>query len=800
MNSLWFLSLAIGLSCALWAISLQQWARRYIRLTQAQPAWHSPEKRARIRAFYANGADKMYIPWAVEGLPTLLHLSLFLFFGGLAIFLFNIDKEVFTGVFLWIGLFSTVYGLITLLPLIRPDSPYYTPLSLPAWFLLPILCTTFQVLADVTVNFVTIPCSRHVSDRVYDFMEHYSTRGWSARMLRGIESMAEEMAKKQSSEIDVRIFGRTIGAFKGALGDDNSLEKVFEAIPGFFSSKIVKNLERDIPEGPLITFWDTLDRFMGHILNSNSVTESVKSHRDVICKEIMSMMPYRGSRYNGPHNLDSHFYQAPVSIERLQAMARWRTKKILRYGHACAEDVIVQKLPIIPKLDGRWIALVRDVLGLNLSQRYVSGGGDDASLATLIDICRHSKPYVSLNERMLVKELAQTDIRHTLPELQHEFCALWNEVVQKTKGDPELLQTIHHLYTALHPGPDAAPTAFSPTRDSDSDSFPFRVRVRRPSFPLCNVADHRPDLTTRVFVHDSRDSVFFHSDTESYQYLPRLPVIRPRVHRERITIIARIIGLFLPNDRTILSEIGDSSQPPATPSPASSIHTSPRPTDASPPGAVATALSALQDNLQLPASPFASFSSPISPSPSHVPPLPNAGLLTLFSTAPSLPTDNSALPRLRARGLVNAGSICFANAVLQLLVHSPPFWNLFRKLDDLKGQHGAPGLEAGGGTALLVDATVRFSEEFMFNEKEPPPLQQSPQPVAEETPRDDQGAEKEHDSTNSFKPVYVYDAMKEKRQFKDLLVRSHGRDAFSVTHSFWLIVLRTASIRMRKSF
>ena len=44
---------------------------------------------------YANGVDKMHIPWAVEGLPTLLHLSLFLFFGGLVIFLFNIDQEVF---------------------------------------------------------------------------------------------------------------------------------------------------------------------------------------------------------------------------------------------------------------------------------------------------------------------------------------------------------------------------------------------------------------------------------------------------------------------------------------------------------------------------------------------------------------------------------------------------------------------------------------------------------------------------------------------------------------------------------
>jgi hypothetical protein len=38
----------------------------------------------------------MHIPWAVEGLAMLLHLSSFLIFGGLAIFLFNVDREVFS--------------------------------------------------------------------------------------------------------------------------------------------------------------------------------------------------------------------------------------------------------------------------------------------------------------------------------------------------------------------------------------------------------------------------------------------------------------------------------------------------------------------------------------------------------------------------------------------------------------------------------------------------------------------------------------------------------------------------------
>ncbi|KAH9956666.1 hypothetical protein BGW80DRAFT_1213327, partial [Lactifluus volemus] len=86
VNSLWFLSLVISLTSALLATMLQQWARRYLTITQ--PPRYSPHKRASIRAFFANGVEKFHLPWSVEALPALLHLSLFLFFTGLAIYLF----------------------------------------------------------------------------------------------------------------------------------------------------------------------------------------------------------------------------------------------------------------------------------------------------------------------------------------------------------------------------------------------------------------------------------------------------------------------------------------------------------------------------------------------------------------------------------------------------------------------------------------------------------------------------------------------------------------------------------------
>jgi ubiquitin carboxyl-terminal hydrolase 10 len=115
--------------------------------------------------------------------------------------------------------------------------------------------------------------------------------------------------------------------------------------------------------------------------------------------------------------------------------------------------------------------------------------------------------------------------------------------------------------------------------------------------------------------------------------------------------------------------------------------------------------------------------------------------------------------------------MCFANAVLQLLVNSPPSWNLFRELADLKGQRGVGVPETGGGATPLVDATVRFFREFIVEEESPSTEQQS-QLAAGKTSRVDE--EKKDDKIDdSFEPTYLYDAMKEKKQLKPLLVRSH---------------------------
>ena len=342
VNSLWFLSLVMSVSCALWATSLNQWARRYISLTQ--PARCSPDKRARMRAFFASGVDNMHVPWAVEGLPLLLHLSLFLFFGGLAVYLFNVDQEVFTCVVSWIGFFSMVYGLITLLPLFRWESPYNTPLSIPLMFLIIIIghavvivyCFTyiissliFMLIATSCISFCF--CCQPGRAAVFfrtlwsllSRLRSPSLRGggaWKSVWDIGVKKNAEETVEKRSSEIDGRILGWTIRA----LGDDESLEEFFEALPGFFDSEKVKDPREHLPYDLLR---DALAGFLGRTLSSKSVTNVVKLRRLDIFTKTISLV---GEDTIGISSILKTFLSkrwdlAPQTVEVANTLARWCT-------------------------------------------------------------------------------------------------------------------------------------------------------------------------------------------------------------------------------------------------------------------------------------------------------------------------------------------------------------------------------------------------------------------------------------------------------------------------------------------
>ncbi|KAN0140394.1 hypothetical protein V8E53_001603, partial [Lactarius tabidus] len=248
VNALWFLSLVISITCALLATLLQQWARRYLKVTQPR---YSPHKRARIRAFFAEGVDKFLLPWAVEALPTMLHLSLFLFFAGLSVFLWNVNLTILKVVLSWIGLCTALYGCITFIPVFRHDSPYHTPLSLPVWqFVMGIPFLAFRALERITYKL------------------------WISFLF-----VTEETAFGSPSEIDARAFLWTFDS----LDEDHELERFFYGLPGFRSSKMVKDPLLDLTEEQQGKLLNALVGLSDRTSSSNLLPEPVKIRRTLIC-------------------------------------------------------------------------------------------------------------------------------------------------------------------------------------------------------------------------------------------------------------------------------------------------------------------------------------------------------------------------------------------------------------------------------------------------------------------------------------------------------------------------------------
>ncbi|KAH8991184.1 hypothetical protein EDB92DRAFT_1798420 [Lactarius akahatsu] len=126
INSVWFLSLVLSLTCALMATLLQQWARRYLQIVQRK---YAPLHHARIHEFFSGGARRFGISEFAEVLPLLLLLSVFLFFAGLVVFAFRSNHTVAYFTVAIVGICALSYTAFTLMPLFFYDCPYHTPLT-----------------------------------------------------------------------------------------------------------------------------------------------------------------------------------------------------------------------------------------------------------------------------------------------------------------------------------------------------------------------------------------------------------------------------------------------------------------------------------------------------------------------------------------------------------------------------------------------------------------------------------------------------------------------------------------------
>ncbi|KAF8257266.1 hypothetical protein EI94DRAFT_1338606 [Lactarius quietus] len=528
VNALWFLSLVISITCALLATLLQQWARRYLKVTQPR---YSPHKRARIRAFFAEGVDKFLLPWAVEALPTMLHISLFLFFAGLVVFLWNVNLTIFKLVLSWVSVCTALYGCITLVPLFHPDSPYHTPLSLPLWHLVAgIHLVTFRVLHW----FAGYRFGVETFCRLRDLKERYHKM-----VMQGMQKAAEETVLTSLPEIDTRAFLWTFDS----LDEDHELERFFSGLPGFRSSKMVEDPLPDLTAEQKEKLSGALIGLLDRTFSSDLLPEPVKIRRTVICTKAIDPadIPQAGLRVlNGIGSEDQYGPVQSAAIERL--VRGWGIRED-EETTSVMQALVTSVVARAQRRDDRWFSMASDELGIpETDLRTYAMHGDSLSLAILIHITRQQfshfwEPYWPWPQFSTVLEAASKfNALDTSPDLRHEFCVLWNQIVRKMQEDGagwimafHTLGRIRNVYVALHEGTDSAPTQFSASTGDEDD-----ILWDSSTYPLCNISGHHPNWKSHI--HDFSSStpnvhpvplITLH---RSLFFLPALPMRHPRLY------------------------------------------------------------------------------------------------------------------------------------------------------------------------------------------------------------------------------------------------------------------------------
>jgi hypothetical protein len=458
VNTLWSLSLVISLSCALLATLLQQWTRRYLRITQTG---YDPQKRARIRELMLQGLKRLVrLRWMVELLPTLLHISVFLFLVGFVIYLSTFNHFVAKVAGAGAGACVLLYLYVSLVPIILRNSPYYTPLTRLIWVFL----MSFSSLVLGICYFAALCCSG--PDVVWGIRESF--RSYYRRIPKDMMEGAETLTHA-SSYLDTFVFLRTFNTLDG----DRDMAQFLASIPGFYASSRVKIVGPTFERLNSEQLPSSIVPFMDHILSSHQLDENVKCKQIKNCLEAITAHPsllqctFRRALLTPP---DSHIFRCADFI----SLAHSQFNHPDPWVKGFAQSIVAIAINRILDYDSDWADIIWRYLGMVANQELANS----IRLRNLTHLTRHLKgSQLKYSDQFrsgglwnkALNEAQKLEVVDIAPEQRNEFCALWNELVDVAQDQEQasptrlnairilsLLCTIHnhlhdtHTHSSLH--------------------------------------------------------------------------------------------------------------------------------------------------------------------------------------------------------------------------------------------------------------------------------------------------------------------------------------------------------------
>jgi len=311
-----------------------------------------------------------------------------------------------------------------------------------------------------------------------------------------MQKTAEETARNSPSEIDTRTFLWTLDS----LDEDHELERFFAGLPGFRSSKVVDDPLPSLTKGGKKKLSETLMGFLDRTFSSDLLPEAVKSRRAIVYAKALDPAEFPNAYVDVLSEILFHGQYRGLLTAKFGRIVRGWGKSGDQHTALLAQATISYILGRVQQRDDSWFILASSEMGVpETVLRDFAADGDSLSLAILIHIicqqldyfAKPSWPWVVFSK--VLEAASKFNVQDTSPEPQHEFCALWNQIVreaQNVNGHMILwyiLKPIRNVYVALHQDTDPTPTRFSPTGDEDITlALPF-------SYPVCNAAGHIHD-------------------------------------------------------------------------------------------------------------------------------------------------------------------------------------------------------------------------------------------------------------------------------------------------------------------
>jgi hypothetical protein len=354
VNVLWFLSLVLSLTCALSATLMQQWARRYQELGQRRVAFH---KRGRIRAYIFEGINRFGMARAVATMPTLLHISVFLFFAGLVEFLFPIYATVAYTTFGSIMAFALAYTTLTVLPNIYLNCPYGTPLSGFTWRI-----SQFSVIGFLwTILKIEGLCRKFMS-KLWHLGNRHSPEPDGPKRWREILEEKVDIRRRwfsQGTRKSVELSAYSAGSIVvtsalewtlAALDEDKEVEDFAAGVPGFFDSRVVPDATLAVL--PLMSHQPNTDPVFGPRLldlletcipETSILDEKIRKNRLRVCMKCLWSFARAYNQLGSSQLFPSYFLNAFVSPEITRRVQTEEDSGVRVVGR-CFGALIVNKL------------------------------------------------------------------------------------------------------------------------------------------------------------------------------------------------------------------------------------------------------------------------------------------------------------------------------------------------------------------------------------------------------------------------------------------------------------------------